>query len=191
MQKIILINGKKRHGKDYLARMLQNEFTRFGETSQIMSFADPIKDIISTSFGITHNDLDLYKNKPTKYTIDFVEAAGLHGEVLHVTNCRNILQKFGTEAMKKYFGEDVWANLLLNEAQKSTAKFIIVPDFRFLCEHISPYTVKIKNDDIPSDDMHRSENELNDFRFMSIIDNTGRRDLTIEVHELVQYMIKQ
>ena len=104
-------------------------------------------------------------------------------------NFRQILQSFGTEAMKEEFGQDVWVNLLKERALNSSANFIIVPDFRFFSEEISPYTVKIFNNDIVQNDSHRSENELNDFNFSYTINNTGRIDISPQVNVLIQSLI--
>jgi hypothetical protein len=172
--KLILINGKKRSGKDHFAQMMQTELDKLGKTSAIMSFADPIKEIISETFDISLEQLDQLKNDATPIGIQEATYDGY--DCLYLSNFRLILQKFGTEAMKKQFGEDVWPNLLLERASKADADFILVPDFRFLCENIpGGFTVKIRNDDIEKNctDNHRSENELNDFKFMYTLDNTG------------------
>jgi len=169
MKKFILINGKKRSGKDFFARLLQSEFQKLGKTSEVMSFADPIKDIIAMTLGISHDDLDNLKNNEENLL------ANINGQQRIISNFRLILQNFGTEAMKKHFGENVWPNLLLEKANNTDADFIIVPDFRFLCENVTGgITVKIRNGDVQnSNDNHRSENELNDYVFDYELDNTG------------------
>lgn len=185
MQKIILIHGKKRAGKDHFARMLRKELDRYGKTSEIMAFADPIKDIIATTFGIDHDTLNDFKNNETRIIAEKRDMPQ------HLTNFRAVLQNFGTEAMKTWFGEDVWPNMLLERARKSNADFILVPDFRFLAEHIGGITLKIRNDDIEKNctDNHRSENELNDFEFEYEINNTGFPDLSKEVQKFVKEIV--
>ena len=106
--KIILVNGKKRSGKDWFASVLQERLDDQGYSSEIMAFADPIKNIISQSLGISEEALDKFKNTD--------EPISIKGK--KVSNCRLILQKFGTEAMKEWFGEDVWVDLLLQRAQQ-------------------------------------------------------------------------
>lgn len=191
MKKIILINGKKRHGKDYLARMLAQSLKDFGESAEIMGFADTLKRIISKTLDITIEDLEKYKNHPDTFLLYYMRKNPHVGDdqILQEINFRQILQTFGTEAMKDEFGQDVWVKLLEERAQKSSANFIIVPDFRFLCEQISPCTVKIFNNDIVENDNHRSENELNDFKFNHIIDNTGRLDISQQVKTLAISLI--
>jgi hypothetical protein len=177
MPKIILINGKKRSGKDFVASLLQEQLKFHNKTSDIISFADPIKEIISTTFNINIGELNEFKNSEMPIVVDNSE----------ITNFRSVLQKFGTEAMKKWFGSGVWVKLLKEKTNKSKANFIIVPDFRFNCETISNITIKVKNDMVESAqvDSHDSENELNRFKFKYIINNTGYRNIIKDVHKIV------
>lgn len=179
--KYILINGKKRAGKDFFASLLKAELDNAGYTSEVLSFAGPVKDIMSIALNITHDELDEFKNNK----------APIYIQNKHVSDARAILQNFGTEAMKKYFGEDVWVNLLRARAEKTNADFIIVPDFRFFSEHLpGSTTVRILNDDICStSDLHRSENELNEFVFDYELDNTGYCLATNNAKELAQAII--
>lgn len=182
---LILVNGKKRSGKDFFAQTLKNELAKVGKTAEIMSFAGPLKEIIAETFDITLQELDDYKNDATPVGTIQRKMSGTDYNAL--TDFRLILQKFGTEAMKKFFGEDVWVKLLADRAYKSTADFIIVPDFRFLSEEIDgAITVKIRNADFDNaGDLHRSETELDNFVFMHAFDNTGYPDIGPSVREFV------
>lgn len=186
MTHVILINGKKRSGKDFFAEKLQEELYKNKKTSEVMSFADPIKEIISTTFNITKEQLDDYKNDKNKIAV--VKSNDLTVDYSVMTDFRTVLQNFGTEAMQTTFGQDVWVDLLRNKAKESDVDFVIVPDFRFLQEYISPLTVKIRNDEIDNAcaDKHASENELNDFEFMFEIDNSGQPDLTDQIQKFVK-----
>ena len=182
MQKIVLINGKKRAGKDYVARILQQELNKCGLTSCIESFADPIKDIIATTLGLTLSELDNFKNKKSLIVINGKE----------VCDARLMLQRFGTEAMKSWFGDDVWAKLLYENIKNIKADVIIVPDFRFNVEkRKNTFTLKVVNDNVDKacDDNHQSENELNDFKFDHVIDNTGYKDITTGVNIVIKEML--
>jgi len=185
MNKIILIGGKKRAGKDYTARKIQNELSSIGLSAQVMAFADPIKDIICTTLRIGPEHLDGLKNN--KEGVFIYE----RDHYVQLTNFRSILQNFGTDAMKKYFGENVWVDVLKKNAQESKADYVIVPDFRFLCEEIGSLSIYVKNDGVVDNDSHRSENELNNFKYTFEIDNTGYRDINQDVKELVQKIIKK
>lgn len=189
--KIILINGKKRSGKDYFANLVQEELDIQGYSSEIMSFADPLKQIVADTFDITMDQLDFFKNEATPIGIQEAKYDGY--ECHKLTDFRLVLQRFGTEAMKVWFGDDVWVNLLLERARDLDVDFVLVPDFRFNIEAIDgSTTVKICNDDVEknSTDQHISENELNDFTFDYLIDNTGYKDITNVVQEFVNQLVQ-
>ena len=165
--KIILLNGLKRSGKDYSADILLNLLPN----SKKMAFADNMKTIIKETFGITYEELDYWKNNrpkiilPNSSLIDF----------------REILQRFGTEAMKPIFGDNIWARLVVEEILKTNAEYIIISDFRFLIEYeemkkyFDVVTLHILDkNNIDLKDKHSSENELNNFEFDYIIDNTKK-----------------
>lgn len=193
MKKVVLINGKKRSGKDYFANLLKDELNKNGKSADIFAYADPIKDILCTSFNISLSDFDNFKNDPKTFSVDIV-SHGAH-EVYHITDMREIIQRFGTEAMKKWFGEDVWVKLMLKQIYESEADFFIVPDFRFLVEDlgvifdINTTLVKIINEDVQTNDTHRSENELNNFKFSHIVDNTGHKDLSKDVQKITSHLM--
>ena len=126
--KIILINGKKRSGKDYFARLLQDELYKNKKTSYVIGFADPIKEIISKTLNVSLSDLDTFKNDKEKIIVR------KNGFQEIITDFRQVLQTFGTEAMKPIFGDDIWVQLLIKKAKESNVDYVIVPDFRFLCE---------------------------------------------------------
>jgi len=187
MKNIILVNGKKRAGKDYFARELKKKLESLDKTAEIMSFADPLKDIMGISLGVTFEELEDMKNAEKK--VCYLEkplSVDSYPQTIGMNNAREILQKFGTEGMKKYFGAAVWANLLKDLATKSSADYVIVPDFRFKVEQISDLTVKVANDNIKSEDTHASETELNDFKFSYVIDNTGYKSLDDQIHTFVK-----
>ena len=58
MKKLILINGLKRSGKDYTAELIEEIIGDIG----IVSFAEPMKKIISETFNISLEQLEDYKN---------------------------------------------------------------------------------------------------------------------------------
>lgn len=184
MAEIILINGKKRSGKDFFAEKLQEELYKNQFTSEIIAFADPIKDIIAKTFNISDEDLDNFKNDKIKIAAKLPKMDGY--DCYEITDFRKVLQNFGTEAMKTHFGEDVWVNLLRDKVNKSNVDYVIVPDFRFLSENISSISIKIENKDVEEGDGHRSETELDNFHFRIVIENTGQPDLTDQVQEVVR-----
>lgn len=171
--KYILINGKKRSGKDHFATLIQSELDDRGFTSEIISYADPMKLILAETFDITLDELEEYKSEAAHIGIKGRKNTSRYKQV---TNMRSVIQKFGTDAMKTFFGENVWVDLLLQSADNTEADYIIIPDFRFNTEYIEDsLTIKINNREIKDDynSGHISENDLNDFEFDITIDNTG------------------
>jgi len=194
LETIILINGKKRAGKDHSASLLKDKL----KDSEILSFAGPMKRIISETFGITEDDLDTFKNDTEAYGIEIkVYPNNQVPGVIKYTNFREILQLFGTEAMKPQFGNSVWVDLLLNKIRESDNKIFIVPDFRFLIEEsninrkeFNVITLKIESDNEVTGDGHSSENELNGFNFDYIVDNTKHEKLEEYLESFITQHIK-
>lgn len=183
---VILINGKKRAGKDYLAELLTKELENRNKTVEKFAFADPIKDIMAISLNISHKKFDKAKNDPgtlldlTKFFYTEKNPAKL----ISTCTIRELIQYFGTDAMKKYFGKNVWVDLAQKRINESNSQYIILSDFRFPEEHISDITVNIFNNDLEEHDSHSSENALNDFHFQYYVDNTGKVDISDKVKEL-------
>ena len=184
MKNLILINGLKRSGKDYTAELIK-ELTL--DTSTV-SFATPIKEIIADTFGISAEDLETFKNENQEYGLEIkVYPNNQPSGTIKYTDFRSVLQLFGTEAMKKQFGDNVWAKIGVENATKAGTDLVVIPDFRFMVEYeeadfeaqisgYNLYTINIFNSDLPSADAHASERELqdNNFKFDFTIDNTGQ-----------------
>lgn len=180
MDNVILIHGKKRSGKDYFAEKLKESFQKQGKTVEIFAFADALKDIVAETFEITREELDIFKNNPDVFQIIFSNK---------ITNFRKIIQRFGTEAMKKQFGDDVWVNIVKRKILDSDADYVIVSDLRFKIELISECSIKIHNNSLHSSDMHSSETELDDHDFMFYVDNTGYPDLSYEIEKITEVIM--
>ena len=165
--KIILINGKARSGKDFAAQILQKKLDKTVK----LAFADSIKDILCNTFGITRYEFDNYKNN--FYNLKYDDKS---------LTFRELIQKFG-ETMKEKFGNDLWAKQVVNEVKSSESDYFIISDFRFLIEYetLSKYlgqdkivTLYIQDKNLINNDSHISENNLKDFKFDYIIDNTRK-----------------
>lgn len=169
MPKVLLIAGKKRAGKDAFANAIMAEAKLRYKSVQIIAFADPLKDIMSITLGISLQELDNLKNDPSNPH-------------------RAYLQRFGTEAMKKYFGDMVWVHMLNMKIERSLADIIIVPDFRFAPEAIAgATTINVVRESLGNAlDSHSSENGLIDFDFDKVIYNNGSlEDLAIHAKKLL------
>jgi len=170
LSKVVLIAGRKRSGKDTFAKCLKHSYAEAGQSVAILSFADPLKDIMSITLGMTHAQLDTAKNSNPTY--------------------RGYLQRFGTEAMKKYFGDAVWVDIMRKRiADHSSTDVILIPDFRFPIEALEgALTVKVtRSSQKPQTDPHASETALESYLFNKVISNDG----TIEdLQDLSNNLIK-
>ena len=179
MKTVVLISGYKRSGKDFSA-----EYLREQHGAVVSSFADPLKGVIENTFGICREDLEQYKNDAEPL---YMDNGGRYEEI---SDMRTILQRFGTEGMKPFFGESVWADLMSEKILKENADLFVIPDFRFGIEyetlsHLSfkgyrIITLRIDDNNIVSTDLHASETEITDFPFWHRIDNTEKDDTIFE-----------
>lgn len=177
-QLIIQLSGKKRAGKDTVAKYLATALeTAYDYKVEVMSFAEPMKDIISTTLGISLEDLDLFKNRNDIYRLRVIDTES--NTPLHTTDCRQILQQFGSESMKKWFGNDVWSNLLNQRIKDSTADVIIIPDWRFEIEEItSSLKIRINSNNCDLNDTHVSEISLDNYEHFDLLLNNDDYKLT-------------
>lgn len=161
---ILQIGHEKGQGKDTFAFLLKEFAERKGLKVEIVSFATPLKEIMSEALGIPLDILDDLKNNNDYY--------------------RGILQRFGSGKMKELFGSDVWVKLFEEKLEgffMDGVELVIVPDFRFKVEFIGnakTYNVTghVKNEGDTSS--HISETELDDFPYDVVVYNTGSiRDL--------------
>ena len=153
-----------------------------------------MKRIISATFGITPEVLEISKNDPELWKVDIRNSQS--GEIMATTDFREILQRFGTEGMKPIFGDSVWAENTEGLISNLKEDFIIISDFRFLCEReafdsfkYNITTIRILDSNIKSTDLHASETELRNFGFDYYIDNTAKDDTLLDA--LDQIMIKE
>jgi len=172
---LVLIHGKKRSGKDFVAGLIREELEKeYCINSKRMALADKMKEMISALFDISLEDLEKYKNEELPIYIKEDE------KLKEISNFRKILQRFGTEVMKKEFGKYIWVDLLKKEIEKTNEPVILVPDIRFSeeLEGLSSYeTYKIYIDSKNSNhqkDLHVSEKGLDKKLFCYYFDNTEK-----------------
>ena len=175
---IILIAGKKRSGKNYVANLLHKQI----KNSEIIAFADEMKKILAVTLDISLDDLDRLKSLEAPLYIK-------DGDTYKsITNFRKVLQHFGTDAMQKSFGKNVWTDVILKKYFLDTAKTLIIPDLRFRHEfdnlkQLNPFTILVQGGN--SKDDHISEHDLIDFKFDYIIDNTKKCDISFEITDIL------
>ena len=175
---VIMVSGYKRAGKDFVSLKLNELIVG----SKVMSFAEPMKDIIAITMDISKEELNEYKNKALEVNV-ILEPDEIISDLASLGNMRSILQRFGTEAMKKHFGNDVWAELLLSKMPID--EVVIISDWRFRSEYERLVkdrrivTIRINDDNLKGDG-HISEHDLDDFDFDIIVDNTKKDGSILE-----------
>lgn len=187
---IVQILGSSRAGKDWTAEQLKLAFESQGKSVAIMSYAAPMKRITATLFGITLEELDLYKNNPRDYHIHVDNFADMLN--INTTDFRVFLQRMGNEAMKSEFGSSVWADLMKTNISKSDVDVIIIPDCRFTIEletFPQAVTVRVINRDLPPPMNHASETELADFEPDFFLQNTAQSANKLNINSLVNSIV--
>jgi len=156
---IIGVAGYKGAGKDTVANVLQ---TNFGFKK--MSFAQPIKDIVHSTFGIDQAILSGDGGER-----EFRETSIPEWFYL---SPRDMMQKIGM-AFRDNLNKDIWVKVLENKI-KNTKKNIVIPDVRFENEldMINNYgfCVGVKRPGY-NGDAHRSEHGLDNIELPMVFNN--------------------
>lgn len=115
MPRFIGIKGLAGHGKDTVANMIA-DYLSPTIVSKI-SFADPLKEILSIVSGIPKDKIDQSKTET-------VPEFGM--------TVRTMLQKIGTDAMRNQLDDEVWIKIAERRIKDIPRhKIIIFPDVRF------------------------------------------------------------
>lgn len=118
MKKIILISGKARSGKDYIADLLKNKFEEDGKKVLKLAYADKLKEYLCILFNLDLATLNDLKNSEIPFCLN-----GL--------TMRQILQKFGTDIFTKNIDEMFWVKEAAKTIKNSDAEIILITDYRF------------------------------------------------------------
>lgn len=185
---IIVVSGKKGSGKDtfadiFIRKKLIKELSEGTDFSKIvdfekLSFAQPIKEILSIITDKTVKELDENKNCKLKF------------EDKTVRDYYRLI----ADSFKKIFDENIWVRLLVKKIDKN--KRYIITDLRFkneygiLLEKFNPVFIRIKRN--VEEDNHISETSLDDLpdsNFDFIINNTGnienlKREIDLFIEKL-------
>lgn len=93
---VIGIHGRAHSGKDTSANILSELLEAEGFTPIILHFADPLKEVAKTVFGLTDWDVNTEEGK-----------AGSPPQCYGLT-VRRILQLIGTEMFRELIHQDIW-----------------------------------------------------------------------------------
>ena len=173
------IMGRKRHGKDTFAKAVVAAAQAMHKPSacEITHFADPLKAMAQTLFGLTweqlHDDnlkesvlpvpivLDLYVNAMRAVTgLPNIEAAALVA-----STPRQVAQFFGTEYVRRA-QDDYWIHRTIDNLRTGTSRArrrVLIPDTRFPNEVTAiraaggKIITVVRIDALPSTDGHSSE----------------------------------
>lgn len=115
MPRLIGIKGLAGHGKDTVANFISDYLS--SSITQKISFAEPLKEMVSIITGIPVMDID--KNKAT-----YLPEYNL--------SVRTMLQKVGTDAMRNQVDSDVWIKIAARRiGHIPKHKIVVIPDVRF------------------------------------------------------------
>jgi phosphomevalonate kinase len=180
MEKVILISGKARHGKDTFAELLKDTLDQKGKLVVVDRFAKYIKSYLRDYYGWDGVTKD-----------EFI---------------RNFLQKKGTEEIKEKKNYKCFHAKRLTEdfdIVQDDFNYFLVPDTRFedeiyIFKAMFPnkvITVRIERDGVTGgltkeQLQHKSETALDCFKFDWNVKNNGTlEDLQREVNIFIQHML--
>lgn len=175
------MSGYARSGKDTVADILHDEY-EFGR----VTLAAPLKEMVYT----LNPWVDALAGRPIRYQ-DFVDSVGLH-EAKNHPEVRRLLQVYGTDVMRRQFGENVWVDLAYSG--KDPSDHWVVTDCRFqneangIRDH-GGFVVRIERPGVEPPNLHPSEVDLLDYEFDHVIVNDGTLDdLAAKVHEMMDLL---
>lgn len=180
MNKIILISGLKRSGKNYISNIMKNIMLDNGEIVVEKSFAYYMKYILSTTMGVSMDTFERLKNDNTIISDDT-------GEIN--TTARKMLQTFGSDMMYELFGNTIWSDLSVKDLLKTVQSGVVIyTDFRHVHEYNAIMnefgdciTIRVEDGRVALPTDHESERNLTDanFKFDYVIDNSAKDDSVI------------
>lgn len=178
MKNIYLFTGKARSGKNYIAEQFHKALTEQHKTVLELSFAYKLKLYISALFALTLEEVDKWKINEEPFTANGV-------------TMREILQRFGTDIMRKHVDKDFWIKFVATRIVNTDYNYYLITDYRFPNEldvvdyiklydlyNLTDYNVKvvkvINNSTIKSSN-HESELLTDVIDADIVIDNTDHK----------------
>lgn len=179
------ITGLAGSGKDTVAELIKENYT--GNT-MLYALADPLKQACATAFGIPVDD---FYDEIKKEEI----------EPFWGLTRRDILQRFGTKAMRNTFGNDFWikrAQNFVEHAEKQDIDLLVVTDIRFNNEaewliNMGGILVEVIRDALELEEKHLHCSELgvdSEIEWTVVNDDT-LEELRLGVNNLVEYVYEK
>lgn len=175
---IYLFTGKAQSGKNYIARELNKALTSEHKTVLELSFAYKLKSFISTLFDMPIEEVDKWKLNEQSFT-----ANG--------TTMREILQRFGTDIIRKHVDKDYWIKFVATRIVNTDYNYYLITDYRFpneldVIDYIKLYdlynltdynvkVVKVINNSTIKSSRHESELLTDVIDADIVIDNTDHK----------------
>lgn len=196
---VVGLRGKKSTGKNYVANVAKDALENEGFAVETGAFADDLKTFCINVLGLTETQCygsDADKNSPTRYLWKNLPEAiqRKYPDKSGAMTAREVLQVFGTDVIREYFGTHIWVEALHNKILRSESDYFFITDVRFSneTEIIRSWGGQIWQIDGPQRgeratmaDPHPSETELDkDAQIDHIIDNGW--DRTARDAELAQ-----
>lgn len=150
-----------------------------------LSFADPLRSMASAINPI----VDCGSHGVVRYR-EAIEQVGYTEAKKQFPEVRLFLQRFGTDAMRMCFAEDIWVELAA-KAAGAIPNPVTFADVRFENEarFISDvgFVVKVERPGFEPVNEHASENDLNDWDFDYVLQNDGEvADLYLNIQDMMQ-----
>lgn len=172
---LIGFSGYGQSGKDSSADVLQEEFGY-----QRRAFADPLKEAL------------LRLNPKITHATRLREVVSVEGweYAKKYPECRELLQRMGTEVGRELFGENFWVDLTLRGLTADSN--VVFTDVRFVSEasaikELGGKIVRVRRTGHGPVNGHKSETELDEWPFDAIVENRGTlSDLKIQVLEMMR-----
>ena len=164
---IYLFTGKAQSGKNYIARELNKALTSEHKTVLELSFAYKLKSFISTLFDMPIEEVDKWKLNEQPFTANGV-------------TMREILQRFGTDIMRKHVDKDYWIKFVATRIVNTDYNYYLITDYRFpneldVVDYIKLYDLYNLTDYNIKSSRHESELLTDVIDADIIIDNTDHK----------------
>lgn len=162
-KRIILLCGRKTTGKDTSALIIKEYLSKHGVSSEIKSFADPLKELSINILGC--NRSEMYGPSEKRNCVSPVEWKEISQEFIpeHIDNSvymtnRDVLTIVGTNVLRRFMN-NIWARAAYVAALNSHSDVVIFSDTRFPNE-IEVFTEAYPDVDITSIRLYRDSGSL-------------------------------